>query len=65
MTSVTAPRRPGQSQAPPQPLTEVPPASAEPVTAIEAAALTRDMLAFVGALVAYERFALTTFSTWA
>lgn len=32
---------------------------------IEAAVLTRDMLAFVGALVAYERFALTTFSTWA
>ncbi len=31
---------------------------------IEAAAFTRDMLVFVGALVAYERFALTTFSMW-
>lgn len=32
---------------------------------VEAVALTRDMLAFVGALVAYERFALTTFTAWA
>lgn len=32
---------------------------------VEAAALTRDMPAFVRALVAYERFALTTFTAWA